>query len=144
MAKDTGRGGCLARHSTIKKMGPPAHLSMGTEQCAAVFLSVVSLVFSNLELLSRWFRAGLRMSVDGVVSVGDGVRPANKGTTESDRECWLPDIQCNWHQKSVSMEGSQVHNRKHSLQLTNPTGNLVPTSTAMLSISAYCSYGCFI
>ena len=62
---------------------------MGTEQCAVVFLSVVSLVFSNLELLSRWFRAGLRMSVDV------GVAPVNRGTTESDRERWLPDIQCN-------------------------------------------------
>ena len=52
---------------------------MGTEQCAVVFLSVVSLVFSNLELLPGWFRAGLRMSVDGVVSVGDRVAPVQWG-----------------------------------------------------------------
>ena len=49
------------------------------------------MVVSNLELLSRWFRAGLRMTVD----VGDGVAPVNRGTTESDRERWLPEIQCN-------------------------------------------------
>ena len=61
----------LARHSTIKKMDPPHgldNLSTGTEQCAVVFLSVVSLVFSNLELLLRCFRAALQMNVDGVVS----------------------------------------------------------------------------
>ena len=89
------RGASSAQHH--QEDGPassPGHLSMGTEQCAVVFLSVVSLVFSNLELLSRWFRAGLRMSVDGVVSVGDRVAPANRGSTKSDRECWLPDIQC--------------------------------------------------
>ena len=62
---------------------------MGTEQCAVVFSSVVSLVFSNLKLLLRWFRVGLR------ISVGDRVAPVNSGTTESDRERWLPDIQCN-------------------------------------------------
>ena len=100
---------------------------MGTEQCAVVSLSVVSLVFSNLELLLKWFRAGLQMSVDVRVA------PVNRGTTESDREHWLPDIQCNWHQESVNMtEGSQVRSHKRSLQLTNPTGNTVPTSTAVL------------
>ena len=41
-----------------------------------------------------WFRVALRISIDGVVSVGDGVAPVNRGTTESDRECWLSDIQC--------------------------------------------------
>ena len=30
------------------------------------------------------------------------------------------------------MEASQVRSRKRSLQLTNPTGNILPTSTAML------------
>ena len=68
---------------------------MGTEQCAVVFLLVVSLMFLDLELLSRWFRAGLRMSVDEVVSVGDRAVPVYKGTADSDRERWLPDIQCN-------------------------------------------------
>ena len=68
---------------------------MGTEQCAVVFLLVVSFLFLDLELLSRWFRAGLRMSVDEVVSVGDRAVPVYKGTTDSDRERWLPDIQCN-------------------------------------------------
>ena len=63
----------------------PRHFSMGTEQCAVVFFSVVSVVFSNLKLLSRWFRVGLRISVDGVVSV-DGVAPVNRGTTGSERE----------------------------------------------------------
>ena len=67
----------------------PGHLSMGTELCAVVFSSVVSLVFSNLKLLLlRWFRVGPRI-------VADGVAPVNRGTTESDRERWLPDIQCN-------------------------------------------------
>ena len=60
-----------------------------------VFLSVVSLMFSNFELLSRWFRVGLRMGVDGVVSVGDRVEPVSRGTTERDRERWLVDIPCN-------------------------------------------------
>ena len=34
-----------------------------------MFSSVVSFAFSNLELLSRWFRVGLRISVDGVFSI---------------------------------------------------------------------------
>ena len=72
-----------------ERASSPGHLNMGTEQCAVVFSSVVSLVFSNLKLLLRWFRVGLR------ISVGDGVAPVNRGTTESDRERWLPDIQCN-------------------------------------------------
>ena len=41
-------------------------------------------MFSNLELLSRWFRVGLQIVVDGVVSVGDGAEPVNRGTTESE------------------------------------------------------------
>ena len=62
---------------------------MGTEQCAVVFSLVVSLMFSNFELLSRWFRVGLRIGIDGVVGVGVGVAPVNRGTTGNDRERWL-------------------------------------------------------
>jgi hypothetical protein len=62
---------------------------MGTGQCAVVLSSVVSLVFLNLKLLLRWFRVRLR------ISVGDRVAPGNTGTTESNRELWLPEIQCN-------------------------------------------------
>ena len=95
-----GRGASSAQHH--QEDGPassPGRLSMGTEQCAVVFSSVVSLMslmFSNLKLSSRWLRVGLRVSVDGVVGVGVsvGVAPVNRGTTGSDRECWLPDIQC--------------------------------------------------
>ena len=54
--------------------------------------SVVSLMFSNLKLLSRWFRVGLRVSIDGNVSDGYGVTPVNRGSTGSDRERWLADI----------------------------------------------------
>ena len=79
---------------------------MGTEQCAVVFSSVASLMSSkDWKLLSRWSAVGLR--IDGVVSVGNRVALVNKGTTESDRERWRTDIQCNKHQKSVGMEGSQ-------------------------------------
>ena len=65
------------------------HLSMGTEQCAVMLLSAVSLVSSNLKLWSKWFRVGLR------ISVGDRVAPVSRGTKGSDRERWLTDIQCN-------------------------------------------------
>ena len=67
---------------------------MGTEQCAVVVSLLVSLMFSNLKLWSRWFRVGLRINTDGVVGVGHGIAPVNRGTTESDRERWLTDIQC--------------------------------------------------
>ena len=38
------------------------------------------------------FRVGLR--INGVVGVGHGMAPVDRGTTESDRERWLTDIQC--------------------------------------------------
>ena len=56
---------------------------MGTEQYAVVVSLVVSLMFSllDLKLWSRWFRVGLRISIDGVVGVGHGIAPVNRGTT---------------------------------------------------------------
>ena len=56
---------------------------MGTEQYAVVVSLVVSLMFSllDLKLWSRWFTVGLRISIDGVVGVGDGIAPVNRGTT---------------------------------------------------------------
>ena len=48
-----GGGAWLARHRTIKKMSAPHRLDMGTEQCAVVFSSVVSLISLKLKLLLR-------------------------------------------------------------------------------------------
>ena len=44
---------------------------------------MVSLMFSNLKLLSRWFRILLRASIEGVVRVDvcGGVAPVNRGIT---------------------------------------------------------------
>ena len=70
---------------------------MGTEQCAVVVSLVVSLMvsFLNLKLWSRWFIVGLRINIDGAVGVGHRTAPVNRGTTESESECWLTDIhQC--------------------------------------------------
>ena len=59
---------------------------MGTEQCVVVISPVVSLMFSNLMPLSRWFRVGLRICTDGVVGVGHGLAPVSSGTTGGDKE----------------------------------------------------------
>ena len=46
------------------------HLSIGTEQFAVAFSSMVSLTFSNVKLSSRRFRVGLRISVQEGWGVG--------------------------------------------------------------------------
>ena len=43
------------------------------------------------------FGVVLRINIDGVVGVGHGIAPVNRGTTESNRERWLTDIHCNLH-----------------------------------------------
>ena len=77
------------------------------EQCAVVVWVVVFLMFSNLKLCSRWFRVGPRIGIDGVVGIGHGLAPVSRGTTESNRERWLTDIQCNLHYKSVNWLGGE-------------------------------------
>ena len=52
-------------------------LSMNAEQCAVVVSLVVSLMFLNLKLWSRWFRVGLKIGIDGVFVVGHGIAPVS-------------------------------------------------------------------
>ena len=50
---------------------------MGTEQCAVVVPLVVSLVVSLLNL-KLWFKVGLRINIDGVISFGHGIAPVEQ------------------------------------------------------------------
>ena len=102
---------------------------MGTEQCAVVVSLVVSLMFSNLKLWSRWFRVGLRIGIDGVVGIGHGIAPVSRGTTGSDRECWLTDIPVRLalEVSERAWMGRQVRHCKALLAADeSPTGNHLP------------------
>ena len=77
-----GRGASWAQHHQGDGLASSLlRLGMGTEQCAVVISSVISLMISllNLKLWSRWFRVRLRINIDGIVGVSHGLAPVNRG-----------------------------------------------------------------
>ena len=80
-----GLASSAPNHQVDERASSPGHLSMGTEQCAVVFSSVVSLKFLKLKLLLRLFRVGLQSSRQR----RQCSRVCNRETTESHKERWL-------------------------------------------------------
>ena len=104
---------------------------MGTEQCAVVFSSVISLMFSKLKLVLRLFRVGLQSSCQR----RQCSRACNRGTTENYKECWLLAGYLTF--SAISTESQWAWRGARFVALSAPCsyeshGNTVPTSTAML------------